>query len=78
MNSATGRASDAVSSGMSRCESRPASAWLPLVSSIRKLLALWRRISSRASAIVAVRTSQSGCSITYEWRDGSGTVFGYH
>ena len=40
MNSETGRVSEAVSSGMSRCESSPASAWLPFVSSIRKLLAL--------------------------------------
>ena len=68
MKSETGRASAVVSSGTSRCESRPASAWLPFVSSIRKLLALKRRIACRASPIVAVRSSQSGCSITYECR----------
>ena len=55
MKSVTGRASEAASSGMSRCERMPASAPLPFASSIRKLLALCLRMAWRASAMVAAR-----------------------
>ena len=68
MKSETGRASEAASSGMSRCDRIPASLPPPFTSSIRKLLALCLRMARRASAIVAVRSRNSGWSITWEWR----------
>ena len=68
MKSETGRASEAVSSGMSRCERIPASFWPPFTSSIRKLLALCGGSPGAPRAIEAVRSSHSGWSITYEWR----------
>ncbi len=64
MNSDTGRASEAASSGMSRWDRMPASRSLPFASSIRKLLAFWLRMACRASAIVAVRSRKSGRSMT--------------
>ncbi len=64
MKSETGRASEAASRGMSRCDRMPASRPPPFTSSIRKLLALCLRMACRASAMVAVRSRKSGPSMT--------------